>query len=207
MGYYDDLLVKIEDLIENQEYDESLKLIDSELSMPYIPNDVEAKLIEFKKLIPSETSLKSLNDEDIIAYLKMDENHQLRAVDELDRRNLRDYVDLCNEYLKSKGFINAKVLLIDSLIKQEINEEFTLNNNDIEYTFIPRYVMSPEESLGYLKALELLNSYFMKEPSKLELAKQLLYKECLLALPLNFEEDEASNLSNKIIEYIEEAFS
>lgn len=207
MSYYDDLLKNIEKEIGDLNYDKALSLIDKELSMPYIPSNVETKLKEYLALIPKEDPiLKALTDEQIISYLKADESKQLRSVDELNRKNIRDYLDICEEYLCSDGFINGKVLLIDSLIKQDINVELKMTNDGIEYSFIPKYVMAPETSLGFIKANEILTDRYMKEPSKLELAKQLLYKECLLALPINYEEDDAINLADKIYEYIEEAF-
>lgn len=206
MGYYDELINNIDMLIKEENYDLAKDLIDKELSMPYVPNDIDRKLREYIKIIPFNNTIKALNDEEIIEYLRGSEGKQLRAIEELDRKNLRDYIDICDSYLKSDGFINGKVLLIDSLIKQDISDEFTMINDGIEYSFIPRYVMSPETSIGFIKSLDILNDVFMKEPSKLEMAKQLLYKECLLALPINYEEDEAIILTNKIQNYIKDAF-
>lgn len=207
MNYYEELLATIDELINTKDYKQALSMIEKELSLPYVPSDVENRLKYYLKVIPKDNDYKQLNEEDIINYLKADQSKQLRAVEALNSLNLRDYIDICNEYLKSDGFINAKVLLIYSLIKQEINEECFMNNEGVEYSFIPKYVMSPEESLGFKKALEILEKDYMKEPSKLELAKQLLYKECLLALPINYEEDEANNLASKIYNFIEDAFA
>lgn len=197
---------QIEALIKDEKYDKALSLIEKELSLPYVPSDIEIKLNDLLKLIPKDDFVRSLSDEEIVKYLNSDETKQLRAVEELNNKNLRDYLDVCNEYLKGNGYINAKVLLIDSLIKQDINEEISMSNNGVDYNFIPKYVMSPECSIGFVKASEILGEKYMKEPSKLELAKQLLYKECLLALPINYEEDEADQLANKIYLFIEEAF-
>ncbi|MDO5440188.1 MAG: DUF3196 family protein [Erysipelotrichaceae bacterium] len=206
MGYYEDLVPQIEALIKDEKYDKMFSLIEKELSLPYVPSNIETKLKDLLKLIPKDDFVRSLSDEEIIKYLNLDETKQLRAVEELNNKNLRDYLDVCNGYLKGNGYINAKVLLIDSLIKQDINEEISMSNNGVDYNFIPKYVMSPECSIGFVKASEILGEKYMKEPSKLELAKQLLYKECLLALPINYEEDEADQLANKIYLFIEEAF-
>lgn len=207
MSYYDELLVKIDSLIASKDYDEAYSLIESELKMPYIPKNIEDKLLDYKNMLPNDSKLTNLSLEDTIKYLKGSELEQLRAVDELNSLNLRDYLDICNDFLKGDGYINAKVLLVESLIKQEINEEIHMSSNGLEYDFIPKYVMLPEESLGYKKAIELLNNEYMKEPSKLELAKQLVYKECLLNLPLNFNEEEGSILADSAIRYINDAFN
>lgn len=207
MSYYDELLNKVKELIDKGDYNKASSLIDKELSMPYIPSDFEPKLRELLSLIPIEIDQKSLSDDQIIEYLISDEMKQLRAVEELNKKNLREYLDICGNYLCSEGFINAKALLVDSLIKQDINEEINMLNNGLEYSFIPKYILSPENSLGFLEGLKLLSDKYMKEPSKLELAKQLLYKECLLALPVNYEEDDGPYLADKVYEYIENAFN
>lgn len=92
------------------------------------------------------------------------------------------------------------------MIRQEISDEFTYINEGIEYNFIPRYVMLPEESLGFQKAYKLLEDIFMKDPSMFQMSKSLLYKECLMALPLSYDEQEGEDLANKIKEYILDAF-
>ena len=138
--------------------------------------------------------------------IKSSNEKQLIAVEVLNHKNLRDYINLCNEYLTNDGFINAKVLLIESLIKQDISDEISFNNEGLEYTFIPRYIMLPEESDGYKAAINSLNELFMKEPSKLEIAKSLVYKECIMALPINLDETEGHELASNVYKYVLKAF-
>ena len=139
---------------------------------------------------------------DSFRNLFMDEVHQLMAVDGLNKRNLREYIDLCQKYLSSQGYINAKALLIDSLIRQEINHEFSYG----EDSFNPKEIMRPEESAGFLSGLKAIQERFMKDPSMMRMAEQLLYKEVLLALPKALDHDEGIRVSDKIIEYILKAF-
>ncbi|MBQ6333450.1 MAG: hypothetical protein IJI46_00030, partial [Erysipelotrichaceae bacterium] len=139
-------------------------------------------------------------------YLFNDPEHQLRAVTELDKRNLRDLIDLCDKYLRSNGFINAKVLLIDSLIRQQIDHRFVYINNDDRYEFNPKDVKKADEAEGYLSAINCLQEYYLKEPSKLLLAEQLLNKEALLALPFNLSYEDGIKIAEKIKNYIDEGF-
>lgn len=207
MSYYDDLLNTIDALIANKNILEAKSLVLNELKMPYIPSDIETKLNAYLKDFPKEDMSHHISIEEIVSYLKEDEEKQLIAVNELSRLNLRDYLDIVSEYLNSDGFINAKVLLIDSLISQDISNELNMVNEGVEYKFIPKYIVPVELSKGYVKAIKLVSDEYMKEPSKLKLAKDLIYKECILALPLSFEEDEAQNLANKAIEYINKCFA
>ena len=208
MGYYEETLNKIDKYIDDNNLDEAKRLIENELSISYVPLDFEKALLEraetIKELSPDKNH--SLSDEQIIDYLNKDIDHELMAVDALSKRNLRDYEDIVNDYLSKDGDIYPKVLLVDSLIRQEISYEVKMNNNGIDYTFIPKYQLTIEESDGYLKGLELLEDYYLKEPSKYQLAKELLYEQMLLVLPLNCDEDEGIYYGNKVKEYIDNCF-
>ena len=203
MDYYKELVSNIEKAIESADYDKASKLIDDELSLPYVPKDVLEKLREFKENIPAEDINRALNEEEIREYLKGNEYRQLVAVEQLNKLNLREYYDLCNEYLKSDGFINAKVLLIESLVRQEISDEYTMLKDGMLFNFIPRYVMLPEESEGYNTALKILSDYYMKEPSYFLMARDLLYKDCFMALPLSYIREEGEMLARNIISYLD----
>lgn len=207
MGYYEDLIQNIDKYIKNEDYTNAKELIEEELKMSYVPSDVLEKLYEFKDSIPKESLISSLSEDDIVNYLKGTLEQQLIAVDYLDSKNLRDYINICNEFLCSKGIKNAKVLLIYSLIKQEITDDIKYIDNDVEYNFIPRFIMLPEESPGYKKALDYLNEWYMKEPSKFELAKSLVYKEAMMALPINYEEIEGESLAKKAYDAVKKAFN
>ena len=208
MNYYDELFDKIDHLLMDEEYEKAGALIDDELNIVYIPRDVEEKLQHFKQIVRLNT-LKNhnLNDEQIEGYLSMDENHQLLAVDELGRKNLRDYQEMCRSYLLSEGYRNAKVLLIDSLIRQEINAVFTYSDNEKTVAFNPSHLIPIEKSEGFSAALKELQDIYLKEPSMLHMAQDLLFKECILSLPHLFDKEEGVLLAHKISRFIGDAFS
>lgn len=205
MNYYEKTLIDIKELIEKGNKEEAIRIIEEELKTPYLPKDFNDEILKIYNENKVSKSF-SLSDDDLAAYLKDSKEKQLIAVSVLNKKNLRDYLDLCNEYLCSDGFINAKVLLVDSLIRQEINEEIKMENNGIEYSFIPKYILLVEESDGFIEGSKMLNEHFLKEPSKASLAIDLLYKELMLSLPINISEEECPILVNNIIGYIEKAF-
>lgn len=205
MNYYEELIKNIEDLLNNKKYDEAKSIIDNELNLPYVPKEIEEKLNQYLLIIKDATfALKLLSDEEIEAYLKDNETKQLIAVDELSKRNLRDYIDVIYEYLKDDGYINAKALLIDSLIRQEINYEFEYVNNCSLIKFNPSKLEVIEKTDGFNTAYTLIEENYLKDPSKAHMGIELLYKEALLSLPNQID---GKLISEKIINYIDKAFS
>ena len=205
MNYYDELIDNIENLINNKEYDQAKALILNELNMIYVPSDIENKLNDFLDTIKQYIyKPNSISNDDILNYLNGDENHQLIAVDELGKRNLRDYIDVCSEFLKNDRFVNAKALLIDSLIKQDINYEFEYVNKCSFIKFNPIKMKIIEETEGFIVGSKIINETYMKDASKAHMALELLYKEAMLSLPIEINGiEKASN----IIKYIDSAFS
>ena len=207
MNFYDELITKLDKLMDEKKYKEAEKLIDDELSMAYVPADIEEKLYAYKDEIRVHNFRSaSLSEEELEECLFSDREHQLLAVAQLDKMNLRDQISLCEKYLKSNGFINAKVLLIESLIRQEIDHHFIYINEEDKYEFNPIDIRKPDEAEGFLSARKLLRDYYLKEPSKLLLAEQLLYRETLLALPFNLDHEDGLLVADKIEKYIDDAF-
>lgn len=206
MNYYDDILNKINELIKNNDINKALSIVEEELRAPYLPKVFNEKLLSiYDNFHKNNTFI--MNDEMIEDFLYSTNEKQLIAVDQLNKKNLRDYIDLCNEYLTSKGFINAKVLLVDSLIRQEIGEEIKMDKDGLLFEFIPKYQLPIEESDGYLSGKKHLNDYYLKEPSKAKIALDLLYKEMIMNLPINMNEEEGIEIAIKIIDYINCAFN
>lgn len=207
MNYYDELIDNLNQLINDHDYEKAKAILLNELDLAYVPRDIEEKLYEYLSIIKSVTnSLKSLSDEEIVDYLYKDNNHQLLAIEELNKRNIRDYLDICFKYLKSNGFKNAKVLLIDSLIRQEIDYEFEFVDDNKSINFNPKHLKVIELTDGFISCNKMLNDTYMKEPSKLQIGMELLYKECLLYLPKQANNAEGEILVSKIINYIDKAF-
>ena len=208
MDYYDELLLNVYKLLNENKTEDLRNLINNELKLAYVPRDIENKLRDIlNDLGPSETTKKSFSDDEIFEYLKGSKEKQLIAVELLNKKNLREYIDICNEYLSNENaFINAKVLLIDSLVNQEIGEEICFKNEGLEYNFIPKYVIPIIESDGFISGKKYLEDIYLKEPSKLKMSMDLLYKDLMMSLPINLDDVEGIELSKKIVEYIEGAF-
>ena len=207
MNYYDETIDKIKNLIDQKEYEKAKRLILNELDLPYVPKDFEDKLNELLLQVKQDTYKPlSLSDEEIINYLNMDESHQLIGVDALNRRNLRDYIDICENYLSKPNYANGKALLIDSLISQQIDHEFIYKDDNREVTFNPIKILPVEENDTYIECYKRIQDIYMKEPSIIIMANQLLYKEFMMKLPETFNKEDIDTIINKIVAFIEDAF-
>lgn len=205
-NYYDEILQEIKDLIDNKEYDEAYSLLRKEKSMPYIPSDVEPQLDALLKDVRFYLSDKKNNTEsnldDLLDSLKGNATEQLLACNELSKKNLRDCIPEIQEYLQSDPFSEAAAILVENIAEQSIQEEFTWNKDGVEYTFYGDSLTPCAESIGFLKALELINSWFNKNPDMLEMAKTLLVHEVFMFLPLSYEEEDATSLAYDVSEEV-----
>ena len=100
--YYSEIILKIEELISNKQILEAKDLLGEELKVPYIPIDIETKLVELNKTVTSllkeNENQKEVSIEKIEEFLKGDAKQQLQAVSTLCDRNLRNHIDLIREY-------------------------------------------------------------------------------------------------------------
>lgn len=210
-NYYDEIYSKINELFEAGAIAEAQKLLNDELNVPYVPKDFEERLKSLQKKFPKEQAEKkfSLTDQQLEDYLKDDAVKQMIAVDYLNTLNLRNYLDIVNEYLASQdGDKNAKALLIASLIEQDINEEVNLYKDGLVITFIPRYAEPVVYTDGFNSGLEFLKDIFANDnPSMYELGFNLLTRICYLNLPFGYETAEGEALAKSIVLYLYDCFN
>ena len=140
MNYYEDILKKIEELIDQGNHEDARRLILNELDMPYVPKDFEETLHDLLMQInDTDKNVRKFSEEEILSFLDKDEKYQLIAVSELDRMNLRNHLDVIARYLMNEErSVNAKALLIDSLIAQQIDEPFLYKSKDKEISFVAK---------------------------------------------------------------------
>ncbi len=185
----------------------ALKMIQSELDMPYVPKEIletlQSAYKECDTKIKESIRSRVLSIEEIEEALQQDEEHQIMAVNALNKINLRDEIDLVKNYLSKSHSQMAGSLLMESLIQQQISEEITVVTKENEVTFIPRYTELPYESDGFKGASSYLENWFeSQDPGFYQLCMQILIQEAYLALPINFEEDESLILACTIARYV-----
>ncbi len=205
-NYYDEVIQEIKDEIQNKHYAEALVLLKKELSMPYIPKEAEdqfyALLHELKFQMSDQKNTYERNIDDILDGLHGSSEQQLIACSQLIKRNLREYVEDIQKYLKDDPYTDAAALLVESISEQEIQDEFVWNKDGVEYTFYGDSITPCSKSSGFLQANRFLQQWLDKNPDMYEMAKSLLIHEVFLFLPLSYEEDEGESLAFDIVENI-----
>lgn len=207
MNYYEECLAQIKHLIEQEDYQHAEQLLNEELSMPYIPSSIEAQLLQLKRdvqavqskekfhgLLPHEIEVGLIHENPVV---------QLRAVHTLSELNCRNYLDAIQAFFDSKPDHKIQALMIDILIEQQINEEFELEVDGMQMSFIPLYQERVDETDGFQQAKQYLESWFENDnPALLNMCMQMLIQECFLMLPMAYEKEEGLGLAFSIAEVV-----
>jgi hypothetical protein len=206
MSYYDEVLNEIRCAIAEGSQEEAAFLLKRELSMPYIPSEIEEQLLALQKDLRYQTSGQKekgeLSTEALLRRLKGKPESQLRAVSALCDRNLRSITAELRDWLSKDPQPEAASLLIDALAEQEVPEEFTIVRNGVEYSFFADAVTPVAKSGGFREALRLIGLWLAKDPSLTEMARSILVQRCYLALPLSYELQEGAELASSCIQEV-----
>ncbi len=206
-NYYDECILKIQNCLSQNKLDEAEKMLNEELSMPYIPAYAEKQFLDLKKqlhglqtkvnfsgILPQEIEASLLSDDPVV---------QLRAVHTLSGFSCRNYVDAIQAFFDTKPDQKIQALMIDILIEQQIFEEFEIEVDGMQMSFIPLYQERPDETDGFVSAKQLLETWFENDnPALLNMCMQMLIQECFLMLPLSYEEEEGLSLALSIAELV-----
>ncbi|MBW9211785.1 MULTISPECIES: hypothetical protein [Terrabacteria group] len=205
MNYYDEVLEQIQEAIHKQEYEEAQFLIRKELNMPYIPMDVEKKLVVLEKEVKSHLHQEDIEIslERLLTMLKGKADFQMQAVNQLLSRNLRDLIPELKSFLKNSPNVEAASLLIEGLAKQGIREEFHYVKEGVEYVFWPEEIIPVSLSAGFLEARKYLKIWLENNhPDFLELCMHQLIHDCYVFLPLHYNQEEGKILALNTLETI-----
>ncbi|MFV0254885.1 MAG: hypothetical protein ACK5G7_01995 [Erysipelotrichaceae bacterium] len=197
-NYYIKLIHNIEKLISEQKYEEVKSIVEEELAMPYIPDKLESKLKEIYDLLNQrDQAIKVISDEsELSSLLKGSIEEQLAAINSLDKLNARNYHQIIKDYFLSDPSSELAGLLIDVLINQGINQEFEYNNRGLKYYFIPKQLLSPAETDGFVKVMSVISDYLSNDyPDIVEICLANLTYYSYSILPLELAEEEAEDFA------------
>lgn len=209
-SYYDEILDKIRRLMSEKNIQEAYRLLEDELSMPYIPKESEEQLIllyqECRSALRTQMPQRTYEEEDIETLLAGSFEEQLLAIEQLKKSNVRNYLEAIEHCLMKDPDGVVRSLLIDCLMQQDIAEEMHAVVDGMELTFLPNYLEPVMKAEGARLGANMLCEWFEHEdPSFLTMCMECLIQECYLHLPFHIDVDEGIPLAISIVYYVKKA--
>lgn len=208
-SFYQEMLAEIDALMMSKQFQEAKQKIEMELSMPYIPSDVEHQLKQKQQELNADAKVKTLSfdDETLEKMLKGNEEEALIAIDYLQQMNLHRYVDMIQDVFAVQTSRLVVVSLMLALMKQNITQEFHCDIDGLQISFMPCYIEDPFHNDGVDMVLQYLSTWFEHDNASFyQMCVQSLMLESFLRLPFVIEEDEAQEYALAISAYVFEAF-
>ncbi len=205
--YYREILDEIDSLMKEDRLQQAFSLLEKELEMPYIPPEAEEKMQKMRKdliyRMAEDREQYELSLDALLKRLKGKPQTQLAAAAALSERNLRSCYLEINDWLSKDPQPEAAALIIEAIAEQEINEEFTLMKNGVEYTFWGTDVIPVAHSKGFHKAMKLLEEWIGSDhPDLFEMCRTVLIHEVYLFLPLSYDEQEGEELALSVLDQV-----
>lgn len=210
--FYDIMIIYLHSLININQKDKALKLVKEELSMPYIPMNFENEFMDIYKEVAyiekegKEFNLSRDKIEEILC-IEDDKNLIILAIVELCKLNIRDFFECIQEFFKRDVKNIYKVMLIDALRGQGVNNEFILKNKGKEYKVIPSLSENVLESKDYIYIGKILEDKIgNKELNLCSMTLENLMLYLSDVYPTNFDEDEYEYIACSLHYYVSKMY-
>lgn len=204
--YYDDIIKNVEKLLKESSFQDAYKLLEEELSMPYIPQNIEDKLVDMYHKCRNELQLntiKAYSEEDVDTLLCGNLEEQFLAIEQLKKSNIRNHFEAIQICLSSNVNAFVRAMLIEAMMEQNITDEFITNVEGLEVTFSPCAIEPPMEAEGVNEAIHYLREWFENDnPTFTMMCVETLVKEAYMRLPFNIDEEEGKAIASGIARYV-----
>lgn len=206
-NYYDELLAGIRKNMEQGRYDSANAMIEEELSMPYVPSKVLTELNELKKelkpYLSKEKEMKIMSPEEVSKALEKGGEAVFRALRTLDNSNIRNYLDVIQEYLLDDMADRLVVsMLIEACQKQQVSTPLSYYHRGERHIVVPSQLkgMFADEAVNeaYSMMVRILES---QNPSFLKQCEQVLVQYVSLNYPQKITVS-GEDLAYSVIRYV-----
>ncbi len=169
--YYQEQQLAISKLITDEKFDDALKIINEELSMPYIPRNFEAFLVESINKIPLSTRSNSYSlslDKIVDLLIKLDNspNDVSDLIKHMSKFNLENEKEELEYYFSKSTNTRNRAMTFELLIKMKVDIECDLGN--------PSKSTSIEDLDDFKKDVSSLETKVADNPEYKELMIELL---------------------------------
>lgn len=186
--FYSEVVKKILDLVNKEEFDKALEILDEELSQPYVPNELYHNLNQIKIEIEQQLTENKYNNKvaklsklEIWNFVYNEKTHKFDNVYFnilLSKFNEQfddvDYAMINKIFLDKKVDNVSKSIMIHDLREMKVNHDFDLYNDYLNKTFKINPFKNIELDEQVVKLANELDEIFSKNPSKSEIALSLL---------------------------------
>ncbi len=214
--YYDVVSMYVTALKELGDFEEAIRILIEELSMPYIPYEYEMMfntaydevLLEKQEAqytVESKNQIFSIEEiAQILKNKECNEDLMYMALDQLQQLNVRMIMNVVRDYLldPQKHFF-AKTLLIEILIDQQVDEELEVYKLGQYYSINPIYMAHVLEQDCYNGIIRYLQNYLEDEnPALFEQCVEFLEFVLFALYPKEFYDDEYNIIAGSLHFYI-----
>jgi hypothetical protein len=209
-NYYDELLNRLHQAIAAGQWQQALDSIDEELSMPYVPQAVLEQLQQMRTQVRGNLSspppVAFQTPGQILDGLKRQDDAALQALDVLSRSNVRGYLEVIQSYLDLPA-ANQRIVsaLFRILHDQQVDQTMRYHRGGTTYSVIPAELDGPLDHPAFAEAWQLLDQWFSRNPSFLELCRQAAVEYALELYPQPLALDGAA-LAGSVARYVFRAY-
>lgn len=210
-NYYDNIIIKVKNLIAANDYNAAIEILTTELTQVYIPHYYEDIFHELYNEAESyitnvEEEMLIVDKKELSLLLKGDREQQFLAINSLDQLNLRNYLDIISKYFLSDQLPQLKGRLLDLCVGQNIDGifEFKLNEEIIDVN--PSQLESVDEMEFITFAFDYFNNHLYKNPSLINICQIALVEKIYSIYPKVFLIDNVESVCQSIIAEVGDMF-
>ncbi len=211
VNYYQTIVNHIEKLIENNDFIRANRIIEEELSMPYVPQDVLMKLQQLHDIckfnLIEEKKSEILSPEEVYEYLKFGGSKAYKALETLSMANIRNYLDIIKDLLVDNSVNRVlKSLLIEQLQIQQISNIINFIIDDNVYSIIPDKIPSPLSQPNFNVISKKIESIIESNPSFLQQCQMVLINVIYDNYPFLIKDEDIDKITYSVIAYVYKAY-
>lgn len=214
--YYDVVAMQLSILKELEEFEDAINIVVEELSMPYIPYQYETTYnAAYDDLLLAKQEMNQDNvssniifsEEDIESILQKEQSNEdllYLAIEQMQKLNIRRLVPSIRMFLQNPNTPPfAKSLLIELMVEQDIDEDFVMIKEGVEYDVNPSYAPMVLQQEHVYTVLELLSSHVEDEnPSLFMMCEQFANYYFYSVYPKYIDETDAQVIAGAIHYYL-----
>ena len=214
-SYIDAMELYLTISIQLQEYEEVEMTIDTLMEEGIIPSGLISKfnyLRELNSRLSSRYPVAESNHVETLFtfddFLKMDIYTQQHTLASLEGTDLRGMIPVLEDIVES---VNLSPLIITfgiTLLQQAgYTKEVTIQKFGEEQVIIPEQMTLPGQDPFTTKVLSLIEDIYLQDPSRFEMAKNLVEKFSITAFPFTWGEYTEEEVANAYVQYIDCLFT